>query len=103
MEANTVLGTVQLEIPTFAERWNTADLVMWINSRNEPIKTLLEQVEAEVSEAHSSFAESRSEVERIKKSLLYSILCSKHIFPVNYIFHLMPGQRGTGGCLYRLN
>uniref|UniRef100_A0A0R3RWX6 Conserved oligomeric Golgi complex subunit 7 n=1 Tax=Elaeophora elaphi TaxID=1147741 RepID=A0A0R3RWX6_9BILA len=55
-----------MEIPTFPEHWNTADLVNWINSRNEPVKTLLETVEAEIDKAESSLMEMRSDFERTK-------------------------------------
>ncbi|EFO20340.2 hypothetical protein LOAG_08148 [Loa loa] len=56
----------KIEIPTFPEHWNTANLVNWINSRNEPIKTLLEAVEAEIDEAESSLVKIRTEFERTK-------------------------------------
>uniref|UniRef100_A0A915PS90 Conserved oligomeric Golgi complex subunit 7 n=1 Tax=Setaria digitata TaxID=48799 RepID=A0A915PS90_9BILA len=56
----------KIEIPVFPEHWNVTDLVNWINSRNEPIKTLLEAVEAEIEEAQSSLVETRNKIDRLK-------------------------------------
>uniref|UniRef100_A0AAF5RV97 Conserved oligomeric Golgi complex subunit 7 n=1 Tax=Wuchereria bancrofti TaxID=6293 RepID=A0AAF5RV97_WUCBA len=56
----------KIEIPTFPEHWNTTGLVNWINSREEPIKILLEAVEAEIEEAESLLVDIRNEFERTK-------------------------------------
>ncbi|VDK64365.1 unnamed protein product [Onchocerca ochengi] len=63
-----LLAMPKIEIPVFPEHWSTADLVNWINSRNEPVKTLLEAVQAEIDEAENSLEKMRNEFERSRYS-----------------------------------
>ncbi|VDK82589.1 unnamed protein product [Litomosoides sigmodontis] len=58
----------KIEIPTFPEHWSTDDLVNWINSREEPVKALLETVEAEIDEAEGSLMAIKNDFERNKYS-----------------------------------
>ncbi|CAG9535932.1 unnamed protein product [Cercopithifilaria johnstoni] len=61
---NELLTMSEIEIPTFSEHWNTADLVNWINSRKESVQALLETVEAEIGRAESSLVEMKNDFER---------------------------------------
>ncbi|MCP9260652.1 hypothetical protein DINM_004039 [Dirofilaria immitis] len=60
-----LLTMSKIEIPTFSEHWSKTDLVNWINSRNEPVETLLEAVETEISEAENLLEGIRNKFQRI--------------------------------------
>ncbi|VDN04382.1 unnamed protein product [Thelazia callipaeda] len=58
--------TFLIEVPTFSEPWDTANLVDWINSRTEPVKSLLEAVDIEIKEEQSFLDKTKDEIERTK-------------------------------------
>uniref|UniRef100_A0A183TZI6 Conserved oligomeric Golgi complex subunit 7 n=1 Tax=Toxocara canis TaxID=6265 RepID=A0A183TZI6_TOXCA len=56
-----------LDLPQLGDNWSPADIVKWINARNESSAELLEAVEVAISETKTKFDATKAKVERMKE------------------------------------
>uniref|UniRef100_A0A915CHW9 Uncharacterized protein n=1 Tax=Parascaris univalens TaxID=6257 RepID=A0A915CHW9_PARUN len=56
----------KIELPQLGDNYSAADIVKWINSRNESSTELLEAVEEAISETKKKFDGAKAKVERMK-------------------------------------
>ncbi|VDD96096.1 unnamed protein product [Enterobius vermicularis] len=70
----------EIPIPSFPDGWNTSDLLVWINSRTESSKQLLEAVDAKIMSVQKKMAETKASVDRITEEESVLEACGRLCF-----------------------